>query len=177
MILAYYGVVMLLALPFLALPGRWLLGLAVAWAVLEPVLSQVVRPLLPERQFDNPALEQLAEPGRLLAELAFTGYYPAVGWLAYALLGMGLGRLGPAAHDGRRAAGGGRFWRRAVGATVLSGVPDRPRRGSRARSSTASRAGCSARPPPTTGGAGCWSSPRTARRRSTSSRREGRSSP
>lgn len=92
-ILTYYGVVMLLALPFLALRARVLLGLAVVWAVLSPVVSQVLRPELPPRQFDNPSPEQLAEPGRLLAELLFTGYYPAFCWLAYALLGMGLGRL------------------------------------------------------------------------------------
>ena len=92
-ILAYYGVVMLLALPFLAVPGRWLLVLAVAWALIEPVVSQIVRPLLPQRQFASPALDQVADPGRLLAELTFTGYYPALGWLAYALLGIGLGRV------------------------------------------------------------------------------------
>lgn len=92
-ILTYYGVVMLLALPFLALRARALLGLAVAWAVLSPLVSQAVRPQLPPRQFDSPAPEQLEEPVRLLGELLFTGYYPAFCWLAYVLLGMGLGRL------------------------------------------------------------------------------------
>ncbi len=92
-ILTYYGVVMLLALPFLALRARALLGLAVAWAVLSPLVSQVLRPELPPRQFDSPAPEQLEEPGRLLGELLLTGYYPAFCWLAYVLLGMGLGRL------------------------------------------------------------------------------------
>lgn len=92
-ILTYYAVVIMLALPFLALGARSLLGLAVAWAVLSPVVSQILRPELPPRQFESPAPEQLAEPGRLLAELLFTGYYPAFCWLAYALLGMGLGRL------------------------------------------------------------------------------------
>ncbi len=120
-ILTYYGVVILLALPFLAVPGRWLLGLAVVWAVAEPVVSQVVRPLLPERQLASPALDQLLEPGRLLGELVFTGYYPAAGWLAYALLGMGLGRL-----DLRRTTTAVRLLvvglAAAVGATVLSRV-------------------------------------------------------
>src|SRR5690606_25680356 len=32
-------------------------------------------------------------PGRLLSELLLTGYYPAVVWLAYLLLGIGIGRL------------------------------------------------------------------------------------
>ena len=92
-ILTYYGVVFLLALPFLALGARPLLVLGVAWAVLGPVVSHLVRPSLPPRRFDSPALDQLAEPGRLLSELLLTGYYPAFCWLAYALVGMGLGRL------------------------------------------------------------------------------------
>ncbi len=92
-VLTYYGVVFLLALPFLALRARALLLLAPAWAVLAPVVSQLVRPQLPLRGFDSPNPEQLAEPGRLLGELLLTGYYPAFPWVAYALLGMGLGRL------------------------------------------------------------------------------------
>lgn len=92
-ILAYYGVLFVLALPFLGLGTRALLGLAVLWAVAVPLVSHVVRPMLPDRQFANPDLEQLAAPGRLLAELLLTGYYPALPWLAYVLLGLGLGRL------------------------------------------------------------------------------------
>ncbi len=92
-ILTYYGLLFLLGLAFVGLRAPVVLGLAVAWAVLAPVVSQVVRPLLPERGYDSPAFGQLAEPGQLLSELAFTGYYPVVPWLAYLLLGMGLGRL------------------------------------------------------------------------------------
>ncbi len=92
-ILTYYGVLMVLALPFLVLGPRALLGTAVTWAVLSPVVSQMVRPELPPRRFDSPAPEHLDEPGRLLGELLLTGYYPALCWLAYVLLGMGLGRL------------------------------------------------------------------------------------
>ena len=44
--------------------------------VVGPVVSQVVRPHLPERRFDSPHLAQLADPGPLLSELLFTGYYP-----------------------------------------------------------------------------------------------------
>ncbi|WP_323792065.1 heparan-alpha-glucosaminide N-acetyltransferase domain-containing protein [Nocardioides sp.] len=92
-ILAYYGVLFVLALPFLGLGARALLVLAVAWACVLPVVSHVVRPLLPDRQFANPDLDQLAAPGRLAAELLLTGYYPALPWVAYVLLGLGLGRL------------------------------------------------------------------------------------
>lgn len=91
-ILTYYGVLFLLGLPFLTLRARTLLVTAIAWAILAPVVSQLVRPHLPQRQFASPAFDQLAEPGRLLSELLFTGYYPCVPWLAYLLLGLALGR-------------------------------------------------------------------------------------
>ncbi len=92
-ILTYYGVLFLLGLPFVALRAGPLLLLATAWCVVAPVVSEVVRPLLPDRGFTSPDLFSLAEPGRLLAELLFTGYYPAVPWLTYLLVGMALGRL------------------------------------------------------------------------------------
>ena len=91
-ILTYYGVLFLLALPFLGLTTKPLLALAAAWVVVGPVVSQVVRPHLPERRYDSPHFAQLADPGPLLSELLFTGYYPCVPWLAYVLLGMALGR-------------------------------------------------------------------------------------
>jgi hypothetical protein len=91
-ILTYYGVLFLLGLPFLRLGPRTLLALAAVWVVLAPVLSMLVRPHLPERQYASPAFDQLAHPGRLLSELMFTGYYPAVPWLVYLLLGLALGR-------------------------------------------------------------------------------------
>ncbi len=92
-ILTYYGLLFLLGLAFVGLRAPVLLVLAAVWAVLGPVVSQVVRPLLPERGFDSPSLAQLADPLALLGELTFTGYYPVVPWLAYLLLGLGIGRL------------------------------------------------------------------------------------
>ena len=92
-ILTYYGVLFLLGLPFTLLRLRWLLPLTVVWVVLAPVASHLVRPHLPERGFDSPTFEQLADPGRLASELLLTGYYPAVPWLAYLLAGLVLGRL------------------------------------------------------------------------------------
>ena len=91
-ILTYYGVLFLLGIPFLVLGARWLLALAALWLVVVPVLAHLVRPKLPTFFFDNPSFESLAEPGRLLGELTFTGYYPAVPWLAYLLVGMAIGR-------------------------------------------------------------------------------------
>lgn len=92
-ILTYYGVMFVLAVPFLTLGARVLLPLAGVWAVVVPVLSHQVRPSLPDRQYESPAFDQLADPGQLLSELLLTGYYPALPWMAYLLLGLGLGRL------------------------------------------------------------------------------------
>jgi hypothetical protein len=93
-ILTYYGVLFVLALPFVGLSPRALGLLAAGWLVAAPVLSHVVRPALPERQYSSPTWDQLvSDPGGLLSELTFTGYYPAVPWLAYVLAGMAVGRL------------------------------------------------------------------------------------
>jgi hypothetical protein len=92
-ILTYYGVLFLLGLPFLWLRAEQLFVLAAAWAVLSPVASQLIRPELPERQYDSPTFGQLLdEPWHLLSELVLTGYYPALTWLAYLLLGLAIGR-------------------------------------------------------------------------------------
>lgn len=119
-ILTYYGVLFLLALPFLGLRAPALAALATAWALAAPVLSHLVRPGLPERQYASPTLTQLVEdPAGLLAELTFTGYYPAVPWLAYVLVGMAVGRLDLTSRRtaAALAAAGAAV---AVGATVLS---------------------------------------------------------
>ncbi len=92
-ILTYYGLLFVLGLPFVGLRAPALFGLAGAWLVVAPVVSQVVRPELPPRGFASPTFDQLADPGQLLSELLFTGYYPVVPWLAYLLAGMALGRV------------------------------------------------------------------------------------
>ncbi len=93
-ILTYYAAVFVLAAPFLALSGRRLAVCAGTWVVLAPVISHLLRPRLPDRGFDSPTWGQLVDdPAGLLSELAFTGYYPAVPWLAYVLAGMAIGRL------------------------------------------------------------------------------------
>ncbi|GAB3016846.1 transporter [Nocardioides flavus (ex Wang et al. 2016)] len=92
-ILTYYGVLFVLGLPFTLLRVRTLVPLTVAWVVVAPVISHLVRPLLPERGFESPTFAQLADPGQLAGELLLTGYYPVVPWLAYLLAGLALGRL------------------------------------------------------------------------------------
>jgi uncharacterized membrane protein len=91
-ILTYYGVLFCLGALFVGLRTRSLLVLASCWVLVTPVLSRLVRPHLPERGVDSPAFEQLAQPGHLVSELLLTGYYPALPWLAYLLVGMAIGR-------------------------------------------------------------------------------------
>ena len=92
-ILTYYGVLFLLGIPFLMLRTPWLLALAAIWLAVVPVIAHLVRPQLPARGYDNPSFESLDDWGRLLGELTFTGYYPAVPWLAYLLVGLAIGRM------------------------------------------------------------------------------------
>lgn len=93
-ILTYYAVLFLLGLPFLGLRARTLLWLAAGWAVVAPLLSHLVRPYMPVRLGASPSLDfVVVAPLRLVEELLFTGYYPAVPWLAYLLVGMAVGRL------------------------------------------------------------------------------------
>ncbi|WP_348537009.1 heparan-alpha-glucosaminide N-acetyltransferase domain-containing protein [Nocardioides sp. 503] len=92
-ILTYYGLLFLCGLAFVGLRAPAALALGAGWLVLAPVVSQVVRPELAPRGFDSPTFAQLADPGRLLGELALTGYYPVLPWLAYLLVGLGIGRL------------------------------------------------------------------------------------
>jgi MFS family permease len=121
-ILTYYGLLFLLALPFVGLGAGSLFVLAATWMVVAPVVSHLVRPELPDRAFESPHLEQLVDaPTELLWELLLTGYYPVVPWLAYVLLGMAVGRLDLTRPRTAAllAAGGGVL---AIVATVVSGV-------------------------------------------------------
>ena len=92
-ILTYYGVLFLLAIPFLGLRARSLAVLAAVWLVAAPIASHLLRPHLPPPSYDSPSFASLSDPWQLLTELTFTGYYPAVPWLAYVLAGMAVGRL------------------------------------------------------------------------------------
>jgi uncharacterized membrane protein len=92
-ILAYYGVLFLLGIPFLRLRAGALVLLAAGWVVVVPVLMQLLRPHLPEAPIASPTLGSLADPGGLLTQLTVTGSYPAIPWMAYLFVGMALGRL------------------------------------------------------------------------------------
>ena len=86
MILAYYGLLFLVALPVLGLRARTLWFLAAAAAVLTPVASHLLR------QHVDPT--PIAEPwgDDLLTELLLTGTYPVLSWTTYLFAGLAVGR-------------------------------------------------------------------------------------
>jgi hypothetical protein len=85
-ILAYYALLFLVAVPFLGLSARTLAWLAAGAALLTPLLSHVLR------QHVDPA--PIAEPGGpdLLVELFLTGTYPVLTWTTYLFAGLAVGR-------------------------------------------------------------------------------------
>lgn len=93
-ILVYYAVLFLLAIPLTFLPGWALAVTAVLTAAGMPVLSHVLRGGLPEASPDNPDFADLLQrPGPLLVELTLTGVYPALAWMTYICTGLLIGRL------------------------------------------------------------------------------------
>jgi uncharacterized membrane protein len=92
-ILPYYALLFVLAIPLLSLSIRGLLAVAATVTVLIPVLSQLLRPYLAASDLTNPTVADLfAHPLHVLAELSLTGVYPALPWTAYLCVGMAVGR-------------------------------------------------------------------------------------
>ncbi|WP_026552993.1 heparan-alpha-glucosaminide N-acetyltransferase domain-containing protein [Arthrobacter sp. H20] len=97
-ILFHYGVLFLLALPFVSMRVSRLIWWAVGWTVLSPVAAYLLRPWIletvnPPSIGGNPLWQTLLEPATLLADITVTGYYPALQWLSYLLIGLVIGRL------------------------------------------------------------------------------------
>ncbi|WP_162891119.1 DUF418 domain-containing protein [Aeromicrobium sp. A1-2] len=92
-ILAFYGVLVVLALPFRRLRARTLLALAVAWAVVAPVVVIGAESLHDPVLAGQAELSDLRHPIDLAMELVVWGAYPAGVWFAYVLVGLALGRL------------------------------------------------------------------------------------
>ncbi|GGM67984.1 heparan-alpha-glucosaminide N-acetyltransferase domain-containing protein [Dactylosporangium sucinum] len=93
-ILPYYGVVFLLAVPLVLLPTWALFSTGAFLALVAPFGMFLLLPHLAEPALGNPTLGRLVDdPLALLGELALTGYYPAPAWLAYICVGMAIGRI------------------------------------------------------------------------------------
>jgi len=92
-ILAYYGLLFAVAIPFLRLRAGPLAALAVVCGLLTPVLSHLLRADLPGGPGEQPGLDAIADPAGLLTTLTLTGYYPVLTWTTYLFAGMAVGRL------------------------------------------------------------------------------------
>lgn len=92
-ILTYYGLLFCCALPVLRWRASSLAWLALGWALISPVLSLLLRRVLPPTTYQVPSLVSLADPVQLLGELLVTGYYPVLTWATYLFAGLAVGRL------------------------------------------------------------------------------------
>ncbi|MEJ7636243.1 heparan-alpha-glucosaminide N-acetyltransferase domain-containing protein [Aeromicrobium sp.] len=92
-ILASYGLMIVLALPFRRLSTRVLLVLAAVWALAAPVALLGARIAHSPVQAGQAELSDLKAPHDLVSELVVWGAYPAGVWFAYVLAGLAIGRL------------------------------------------------------------------------------------
>lgn len=93
-ILAYYGLMFLLAIPFTRMRIRWLLVSAAAFMAIGPFVITLTARWGGYTTTLNPDFESLTSmPTDTLITLLVGGTYPAVTWMAYLCLGMALGRL------------------------------------------------------------------------------------
>ncbi len=92
-ILAVYGVLIVLALPARHLPTRALVALTVAWSVLAPIGLLALRVARDPVLVEQPTWSDLQHPVQLIGTVVLWGGYPAVVWMAFVLAGLLIGRL------------------------------------------------------------------------------------
>ncbi|GHE29632.1 hypothetical protein GCM10017771_45570 [Streptomyces capitiformicae] len=94
-ILGFYGVYFLLALPLVRLRAKTLAITAAAFALVTPqlafALNQLLTPSVQQTINAYDPLRRLSEVGVL--DLLLTGFYPALTWMSFVIAGMALGRL------------------------------------------------------------------------------------
>jgi uncharacterized membrane protein len=90
-ILPYYGVMFLLAIPLLRRSSPVLIGISIGLVLLAPlVVLATFNTNLPN---DEPTLAALIHPIELFSPLLVTGSYPIVAYMAFICVGMVIGRL------------------------------------------------------------------------------------
>ena len=90
-ILAYYGLMFLFAIPLLRLPSRVLVGISIGLVLIAPLLVLAsFNTGLPD---EEPGLAALAHPVQVFVPLLVTGDYPLVNYMALICVGMVIGRL------------------------------------------------------------------------------------
>jgi uncharacterized membrane protein len=97
-ILAFYAIYFVLALPFLRMSPRALAILAGCWALAGPVVSFLIRDQLPPADIVGGALSfsDLSSPasaGAGFLRLLVEGAYPVLTWMPFVLAGLAVGRL------------------------------------------------------------------------------------
>ncbi len=94
-IINFYAVYFLLALPLLRLRARALAIIAVALALVMPQVAYALRALLSESTVNTidsyDPIARLSGVGVL--DFLLTGFYPAITWMTFVVTGMALGRL------------------------------------------------------------------------------------
>ncbi|MEU0061411.1 DUF418 domain-containing protein [Streptomyces sp. NPDC006334] len=94
-IINFYAVYFLLALPLLRLRARALAIVAVALALVMPQMAYALRALLSESTVNTidsyDPIARLSGVGVL--DFLLTGFYPAITWMTFVVTGMALGRL------------------------------------------------------------------------------------
>jgi hypothetical protein len=88
-ILHYYGLLFLVALPVLGLSARALAVLAVLAGLVTPLVSHWLR-----SGMDPAPIAEASGGSNLPVELLLTGTYPVLTWSTYLLAGMAIGRAG-----------------------------------------------------------------------------------
>ncbi|WP_458689144.1 DUF418 domain-containing protein [Nocardia tengchongensis] len=98
LILTYYGLFFLLALPALWLSARGLALLAAIWAIAGPIESFSLRSQVEEHAFggspDFGMFTSWSGLRQVFQMLVLTGTYPALTWMPFIFAGMALGRWG-----------------------------------------------------------------------------------
>ena len=93
-LLIYYGVFLLLAIPFLHLSATALFVCAAVSWIVGPLLMQGLAEILPAYTFSNPTFAEVVdEPAGTISQLLLTGTYSALPYMTYLLVGLGLGRV------------------------------------------------------------------------------------
>ncbi|QXJ23804.1 DUF418 domain-containing protein [Actinomadura graeca] len=93
-ILAYYGLFFLLALPLIRLRARTLALIAAVWTLTGPQLSYVFQRFLDGTVDGGTGLDPVTRlSGRAVLDLLVTGTYPALTYMPFVIAGMAVGRL------------------------------------------------------------------------------------
>ena len=92
-ILAYYGVMFLLAIPLLGFSFPLAAAAALAFALYSPVIMQALQDRLPMPGSDPTFSTAIADPAAFSSQMLLTGAYPALPWMAYICAGLAVGRL------------------------------------------------------------------------------------